>query len=155
MKSFSEIETTSKRASRAAGFSWGVSEQIGKSGRLLEMFGLPGILNLKNYLEGISNHSVNVKLNYKLLNNVNVIYSSRYTDSKNIILFESGLKKSLEAHSISDILLSLKYRDVNMKFGVKNIFNYSDPSRNDSSSNEYLTSVDPGRRIYFNIGLNF
>ena len=114
-----------------------------------------GISDSEALLEGISNHSVNVKLNYKLLNNVNVIYSSRYTDSKNIILFESGLKKSLEAHSISDILLSLKYRDVNMKFGVKNIFNYSDPSRNDSSSNEYLTSVDPGRRIYFNIGLNF
>jgi len=50
MRSFSEIETISKRASRGAGFSWGVSEEIGKSVRLLEMFGLPGILHLKNYL---------------------------------------------------------------------------------------------------------
>ena len=49
MKSFSEIETTSKRASKAAGFSWGVAEEIGKNIRLLEMFGLPGIKNLIQY----------------------------------------------------------------------------------------------------------
>ena len=30
MKSLSEIETTAKRASKAAGFSWGESEEIGK-----------------------------------------------------------------------------------------------------------------------------
>tara|TARA_B100000427_G_scaffold289471_1_gene265174 strand:+ start:10 stop:621 length:612 start_codon:yes stop_codon:yes gene_type:complete len=49
MKSFSEIETTSKRASKAAGYSWGISEEIGKNIRLLEMFGLPGIKNLISY----------------------------------------------------------------------------------------------------------
>ena len=31
MITFSEIETTTKRASKAAGFSWGVAEEIGKS----------------------------------------------------------------------------------------------------------------------------
>ena len=49
MKSFSEIETTSKRASKAEGYSWGISEEIGKNIRLLEMFGLPGIKNLISY----------------------------------------------------------------------------------------------------------
>ncbi len=49
MKSLSEIETTAKRASRAAGFSWGIAEEIGKSIRLLELFGLPGIKNLNQY----------------------------------------------------------------------------------------------------------
>ena len=49
MKSLSEIETTSKRASRAAGFSWGVAEEIGKCIRLLELFGLPGIKNLNKF----------------------------------------------------------------------------------------------------------
>ena len=58
MRSFSEIETISKRASRGAGFSWGVSEEIGKSVRLLEMFGLPGIQHLKNYLEKINNQKI-------------------------------------------------------------------------------------------------
>ena len=51
MKSLSEIETTSKRATRAAGFSWGVSEEVGKCIRLLELFGLPGIKNLNSYFK--------------------------------------------------------------------------------------------------------
>ena len=50
MKSLSEIETTSKRASRASGYSWGISEEVGKSIRLLEMFNLKGIKNLNEYL---------------------------------------------------------------------------------------------------------
>ena len=49
MRSLSEIETTSKRASRASGFSWGVSEEVGKSIRLLEMFNFQGIKNLNEY----------------------------------------------------------------------------------------------------------
>ena len=53
MRSFSEIDTTAKRASKAAGFSWGMAEEIGKSIRSLELFGLPGILNLNNYLKKI------------------------------------------------------------------------------------------------------
>tara|TARA_B100000029_G_scaffold337789_1_gene330022 strand:+ start:505 stop:1119 length:615 start_codon:yes stop_codon:yes gene_type:complete len=53
MRSFSEIDTTSKRASRAAGFAWGVAEEIGKNMRNLEMFGLPGIKNLNLYLKKI------------------------------------------------------------------------------------------------------
>ncbi len=51
MRSLSEIETTSKRASRAAGFSWGIAEEVGKSIRLLELFGLPGIKNLNEYCQ--------------------------------------------------------------------------------------------------------
>ena len=49
MKSLSEIETVSKRSSRATGFSWGVAEEIGKNIRMLEMFGLNGITNLNYY----------------------------------------------------------------------------------------------------------
>jgi len=51
MKSLNEIDTTVKRASRASGFSWGVSEEVGKSIRLLELFGLPGIKNLNQYYQ--------------------------------------------------------------------------------------------------------
>ena len=53
MQSFSEIDTTSKRASKAAGFTWGVAEEIGKNMRNLEMFGLPGIKNLNLYFRKI------------------------------------------------------------------------------------------------------
>ena len=49
MKSFSEIETNSKRASKAIGFSWGIAEEVGKCIRLLELFGLAGVENLNLY----------------------------------------------------------------------------------------------------------
>ena len=61
MKSLSEIETISKRASRAVGFSWGVAEEIAKGIRSLELFGLPGIRNLNQYYKSIN------KKNYEVL----------------------------------------------------------------------------------------
>ena len=51
MISFSEIETTVKRATRSVGFSWGIAEEVGKNIRLLEMFGLPGIKNINQYFK--------------------------------------------------------------------------------------------------------
>jgi len=51
MISFSEIETTVKRATKSVGFSWGIAEEVGKNIRLLEMFGLPGIKNINQYLK--------------------------------------------------------------------------------------------------------
>ena len=51
MISFSEIETTVKRATRSLGFSWGISEEVGKNIRLIEMFGLPGVKNINQYFK--------------------------------------------------------------------------------------------------------
>ena len=71
MKSLSEIETTSKRASKAAGFSWGVSEEVGKSIRLLELFGFPGIKNLNQYYKDINKKEFENILIIKRNNKVN------------------------------------------------------------------------------------
>jgi len=63
MRSLSEIDTLSKRASKGIGFSWGISEEIGKSIRLMEMFGLPGLKNLNNYFKNIkTNQFQNISL---------------------------------------------------------------------------------------------
>tara|TARA_B100001250_G_C19679114_1_gene735031 strand:+ start:273 stop:884 length:612 start_codon:yes stop_codon:yes gene_type:complete len=51
MKTLSEIDTTSKRATRGAGFPWGIAEEVGKNMRLLELFGLSGIKNLNKFLK--------------------------------------------------------------------------------------------------------
>ena len=51
MISFSEIETTVKRATKSMGFSWGIAEEVGKNIRLLEMLGLPGIKNINQYFK--------------------------------------------------------------------------------------------------------
>lgn len=71
MKSLSEIETTSKRASRAMGFSWGNSEEVGKSVRLLELFSLKGIKNLNEYFNARS---------AKKFDNLNLIVENNKTE---------------------------------------------------------------------------
>jgi hypothetical protein len=75
MKSLSEIDTTSKRASRAAGFSWGVSEEIGKSIRLLELFGLQGVKTLNQYYQTKPNQKYE---NLSLINEKNISEKNLY-----------------------------------------------------------------------------
>ena len=67
MRSLSEIETAAKRASKAVGFSWGNSEEVGKSIRQLELFGLQGIKNLNQYYK---------EKNKKKFEDLNLIYES-------------------------------------------------------------------------------
>ena len=75
MKSLSEIDTVSKRSSRAAGYSWGIAEEVGKNIRLLEIFCLPGIKNLNDFL----NCKKNIKLeNIKLITEDNSLNKSQY-----------------------------------------------------------------------------
>jgi len=73
MKSLSEIDTTSKRASRAAGYSWGVAEEIGKNIRLLELFGLEGIKTLNQYYS-VKNKEKFSNLNLIIKNNISDNY---------------------------------------------------------------------------------
>ena len=68
MKSLSEIETTAKRASRAAGYSWGIAEEVGKSVRLSELFGFPGIKHLNLYYENKKKEKFN---DIKLIDKIN------------------------------------------------------------------------------------
>ena len=53
MRSSSEIITVSKRATKAAGYSWGIAEEVGKNIDVLELIGIAGIENLKSYLSDI------------------------------------------------------------------------------------------------------
>tara|TARA_Y100001970_G_scaffold142533_1_gene175324 strand:+ start:328 stop:939 length:612 start_codon:yes stop_codon:yes gene_type:complete len=117
MKSLSEIETTAKRASKAAGYSWGVSEEIGKSVRLLELFSLPGIKNLNEYfnkkkihkfeilnLISENNSSLNnpfcpIILGISFLDQINILENLNKIEFKNVaypIIFISFLSRSSE-----------------------------------------------------------
>ena len=103
MKSFSEIDTTSKRASKAAGFSWGVAEEIGKSVRSLELFGLPGIINLNQYLK---------KIKKKHPTKIAKIEKENKTDDKELCPIYSGialLDNCLELEKLK----SIKFYNVN------------------------------------------
>ena len=97
MITFSEIETTTKRASKAAGFSWGVAEEIGKSIRSLELFGLPGIINLNQYLK---------KIKKKHPTKITKIEKENKTDDKELCPIYSGvafLDRCLELEKLKSI----------------------------------------------------
>ena len=83
MKSLSEIETTSKRASRAVGFSWGVAEEIAKGVRLLELFGFPGIKILNQYYKLI---------NKKNFENLSVIKKNNKSNKQSICPINLGVR---------------------------------------------------------------
>ena len=103
MMSFSEIETTTKRASKAAGFSWGIAEEIGKSIRSLELFGLPGIINLNQYLK---------KIKKKHPTKITKIEKENKTDDKELCPIYSGialLDNCLELEKLK----SIKFYNVN------------------------------------------
>ena len=51
MITLSEIDTTTKRATKSIGFSWGIAEEVGKNMRNMELFGLPGVKNLNEYFK--------------------------------------------------------------------------------------------------------
>ena len=102
MISFSEIETTSKRASKAAGFSWGIAEEIGKSIKSLELFGLPGVINLNLYLK---------KIKKKHPKKIKKIEKENKTEEKELCPIYSGvafLDRCLELEKLQ----SLKFYNV-------------------------------------------
>jgi len=111
MITFSEIETTVKRASKAAGFSWGIAEEIGKSIMSLELFGLPGIINLNHYLK---------KIKKKHPKKITKIEKKNKTDDKELCPIYSGVAfldrcleleklKSLKFYNVSFPLLMLPF----------------------------------------------
>ena len=90
MKSLSEIETTAKRASRAVGFSWGIAEEVGKSVRLLELFGFQGIKNLNEYYQKKKKENYQ---NIKLINQINKSDKTLYCPIMLGVSFLDQIKK--------------------------------------------------------------
>ena len=129
MKSLSEIETTVKRASRAAGYSWGIAEEVGKSVRLSELFGFPGIKHLNQYYQKKKEE----KFNYiKLIDKINrsnelsfcpIILGVNFIDQvKNI---ETLTKCSIEKLAYPLLLLPFLSRSSEI-IGKKLLFSFDD-----------------------------
>ena len=94
MKSLSEIDTTSKRASKAIGFSWGEAEEIGKSVRLLELFGFQGIKTLTQYYKSKSHQN---------FENLNLIKSKNITKKNSFCPIKLGINFLDQIRSIEKI----------------------------------------------------
>ena len=72
MRSLSEIETASKRASQEQlVFHGAYAEEVGKSVRFLELFGFPGIKNVNQYF---------IDKKVKKFENLNLIIEKNLTD---------------------------------------------------------------------------
>ena len=111
MRSLSEIDTISKRASKSKGFSWGVAEEIGKCIKQLELFGLPGIKNLNQYLKI---YDQNKFQQIKLISKSNISENKFYCPISSGIGFLDQIKsleklKSLEFNKIAYPILFLSF----------------------------------------------
>ena len=91
MKTLSEIDTTSKRAVKGAGFSWGIAEEVGKNMRLLELFGLPGVKNLNKFLKDYKEKQFHKSTLISETNNANkypfcpIILGTNFIDQVNLL----------------------------------------------------------------------
>ena len=129
MKSLSEIETTVKRASRAAGYSWGIAEEVGKSIRLSELFGFPAIKHLNQYYQNKKKENFE---EIKLINKINksdrlslcpIIFGVNFIDQiKNI---ETLKKCSVEKLAFPLLLLPFLSRGSEI-IGKKLLFSFDD-----------------------------
>ena len=111
MKTLSEIDTTSKRATKAAGFSWGIAEEVGKNMRLLELFGLSGIKNLNKYLK---DYKKNQFEKITLINEINetkknpfcpIILGTNFIDQINLM----DKKKNIKIKNVAFPVLFLPF----------------------------------------------
>ena len=106
MKTLSEIDTTSKRAARGAGFSWGIAEEVGKNMRLLELYGLPGIKNLNKFLKDYKEKQFQKITLISETNNSNkypfcpIILGTNFIDQVNLLDKKSNIQISNVAFPI-------------------------------------------------------
>ena len=165
MRSLSEIETTVKRASKAIGFDWGISEEVGKSVRLLEMFGFLGIRNINQYykervnkkfenLNLISNNNLSTSIPFcpiilgvsfldqvKTIDNIGKIKFDKIAFP---LIFLSFLSRSSEAIG-KKILIRFDKKEFLLNLNVNiysNLFNQEFPSIANNVEVEFIDNQD-------------
>ncbi len=97
MKSLSEIDTVSKRATRGAGYDWGIAEEVGKNIRMLEMLGIAGIKNLNHY------YKIKVKKNFEKISLIDKENKKKRLEYCPIIAGVSFLDQVRSLENLSEI----------------------------------------------------
>jgi len=107
--------------------------------------------------EGISRHAFRINFIQDLYKEkFKMIFTANYCSEKDNYDQELFYLKVLESYWISDLIFSAKIMKlINLKFGVKNIFDYRDGSRFDVINSNVLSSYDPGKRYFFEFNLKF
>ena len=102
MKSFSEIETIAKRASRALGYSWGISEEVGKNIKLLEMFGISGVKNFNAFCKEFKSRK---------FQNITLIAKKNHSNNNHYCPITTGVN-FLDQVNILDELIDLEFQNI-------------------------------------------
>ena len=162
MRSLSEIETVSKRSSRAAGYSWGIAEEVAKNIRLLEIFNLPGVKNLNSFFKKKKNLSLDMisAVNQDNVANrdgycpiiagVNVLDQIKTLEKLNQVNFKKVLYPLLFLPFISRatavigkrIFLKIDDKEFLLNFNNNIYSNYSKNEIIESANNVYLKVIE-------------
>ena len=162
MRSLSEIETVSKRSSRAAGYSWGIAEEVAKNIRLLEIFNLPGVKNLNSFfkkkkklsldmISAVYQDNVANKDGYcPIIAGVNVLDQIKTLEKLNQVNFKKVLYPLLFLPFISRatavigkrIFLKIDDKEFLLNFNNNIYSNYSKNEIIESANNVYLKVIE-------------
>ena len=162
MRSLSEIETVSKRSSRAAGYSWGIAEEVAKNIRLLEIFNLPGIKNLNSFfkkkkklsldmISAVNQDNVANRDGYcPIIAGVNVLDQIKTLEKLNQVNFKKVLYPLLFLPFISRatavigkrIFLKIDDKEFLLNFNNNIYSNYSKNEIIESANNVYLKVIE-------------
>ena len=112
----------------------------------------------EDVMDGISKHSMKIRLNYIFSNNMNMGLSMHYNSKKKIDVSledqnNDRTEIDLPGYSLTNITFT-KYFMSNLyfKFGIKNLFDYTD---HNASFPDFLSTYMPGRRFFISINLEF
>ena len=162
MRSLSEIETVSKRSSRAAGYSWGIAEEVAKNMRLLEIFNLPGVKNLNSFfkkkkklsldmISAVNQDNVANRDGYcPIIAGVNVLDQIKTLEKLNQVNFKKVLYPLLFLPFISRatavigkrIFLKIDDKEFLLNFNNNIYSNYSKNEIIESANNVYLKVIE-------------
>ena len=139
MHSLYEIETTVKRSAKSQGLSWGISEEIGKSIRILEQSGLQGLESFKNIVDfGFDNLTKLTDINQKTTNHLCPIHFGIFFQDQSHL---KEMHQTFKFESLKEPLISIPFF---IKAAKKNLIYFH------IHSSEISISITPGEMTSIN-----
>ena len=109
----------------------------------------------RNALQLISKHSFRFNwLRNIVKEKLDLSFNIKYAGEKFIIL--GSEKLILDDYILSDLIALINFnKNLELKVGFKNLFDYKDDRRLLSEGSDFLTTYDPGRRFILEFKFNF
>ena len=112
----------------------------------------------EDVMDGISKHSIKTRLNYIFPHNINMGLSVHYNSKKRIDVSledqsNDRTEIDLPGYSLTNIILTKNFMsNLYVKFGVKNLFDYTD---HNTKFPDFLSTYMPGRRFFVSVNLDY